>query len=162
VRLLDFGMAKVKDGRVRTGVGLLAGTPQYMSPEQIRQAPDIGPKADIYGLGAVLFKMLTGRLPFESDSLQEIVRMHLTESPPKPSQFAKVSERMDAIVLACMEKEPAKRPASMLELRELLRPIAEQVGPEVMARSLHFDRVPNLPIAHGLGVVRFVVGADAS
>jgi tRNA A-37 threonylcarbamoyl transferase component Bud32 len=128
VKLLDFGMAKVKEGRVRTGVGLLAGTPHYMSPEQIRQEA-VGPAADIYGLGAVLFKMLTGRLPFESPSLMEIVRMHLNDPPPRPSEHARVSERMDAIVLACMDKDPARRPASMQELRELLRPIAEQLGP---------------------------------
>jgi hypothetical protein len=114
---------------VRTGVGLLAGTPHYMSPEQIRQEP-VGPPADIYGLGAVLFKMLTGRLPFESQSLLEIVRMHLNDPAPRPSEHAHVSERMDAIVLACMDKDPARRPASMVELRELLRPIAEQLGPE--------------------------------
>ena len=129
VKLLDFGMAKVKEGRVRTGIGLLAGTPHYMSPEQIRQEP-VGPAADIYGLGAVLFKMLTGRLPFQSESLLEIVRMHLNEPAPRPSEHARVSERMDAIVLACMNKDPAKRPASMLELREMLRPIAEELGPQ--------------------------------
>jgi hypothetical protein len=110
------------------------GTPQYMAPEQIRQEADIGPKADIYGLGAVLFKMLTGRLPFESESLLEIVKMHLGKPAPRPSEFAKVSERMDAIVLACLEKDPARRPASMLELREWLRPIAEQLGPDASAR----------------------------
>jgi len=132
VKLLDFGMAKVKEGRVRTGVGMLAGTPQYMSPEQIRQEA-VGPAADIYGLGAVLFKMLTGRLPFESPSLLEIVRMHLNDPPPRPSQHVRVSERMDAIVLACMDKDPARRPASMLELREWLRPIAEQLGREAAA-----------------------------
>jgi serine/threonine protein kinase len=128
VKLLDFGMAKVKEGPVRTGVGLLAGTPHYMSPEQIRQEA-VGPKADIYGLGAVLFKMLTGRLPFESESLLEIVKMHLNAPPPRPSEHARVSERMDAIVLACMDKDPARRPDSTLELREWLRPIAEQLGP---------------------------------
>jgi tRNA A-37 threonylcarbamoyl transferase component Bud32 len=125
VKLLDFGMAKVKEGKVRTGVGLLAGTPQYMSPEQIRQEA-VGPKTDIYGLGAVLFKMLTGRLPFESTSLLEIVKMHLNAPPPRPSEHAAVSERMDAIVLACLDKEPSRRPASMLELRDRLRAIAER------------------------------------
>jgi tRNA A-37 threonylcarbamoyl transferase component Bud32 len=129
VKLLDFGMAKVKEGRVRTAVGLLAGTPHYMSPEQIRQEA-VGPGADIYGLGAVLFKMLTRRLPFESENLLEIVSMHLNAPPPRPSEHARVSERMDEIVLACMDKVVAQRPASMLELREWLRPIAEQLGPE--------------------------------
>ena len=134
VKLLDFGMAKVKESKVRTGVGLLAGTPHYMSPEQIRQEP-VGPSADVYGLGAVLFKMLTGRLPFQSESLLEIVKMHLDKAAPRPSEHAPVSARMDEIVLACLEKDPAKRPASMAELRELLRPIAEQLGPEGVVRD---------------------------
>jgi hypothetical protein len=131
VKLLDFGMAKVTGGKVRTGVGLLAGTPHYMSPEQIRQEA-VSPRADVYGLGAVLFKLLTGRLPFQSDSLLEIVKMHLEAPPPRPSEHAPVSPRMDEIVLACMDKDPTRRPASMLELRELLRPIAERLGPDAM------------------------------
>jgi eukaryotic-like serine/threonine-protein kinase len=143
VKLLDFGMAKVKESRVRTGVGLLAGTPHYMSPEQIRQEA-VGPAADIYGLGAVLFKMMTGRLPFQSESLLEIVRMHLRDPAPRPSEHARVSERMDAIVLACMDKDPARRPASMLELREMLRPIAEQLGPQAALGDAP-DRVEMLP-----------------
>jgi len=154
VKLLDFGMAKVKEGKVRTGVGMLAGTPQYMSPEQIRQEADIGPRADIYGLGAVLFKMLTGRLPFDSEHLLEIVRMHLTAPPPRPSEFAPVSARMDEIVLACMEKDPARRPASMLELREWLLPIAEQLGAEVVGRlgdaQDRAEMVPSAETAKGL------------
>jgi tRNA A-37 threonylcarbamoyl transferase component Bud32 len=145
VKLLDFGMAKVRESKVRTGVGLLAGTPHYMSPEQIRQEP-VGPSADVYGLGAVLFKMLTGRLPFQSDSLLEIVKMHLDNPAPRPSEHAPVSEKMDAIVLACMEKDPARRPASMLELRELLRPIAEQLGPEATTRAVP-DRAQLTPSA---------------
>jgi serine/threonine protein kinase len=151
VKLLDFGMAKVKEGKVRTGVGMLAGTPHYMSPEQIRQEA-VGPKADIYGLGAVLFKMLTSRLPFESESLLEIVRMHLNDAPPRPSEHARVSEQMDAIVLACMDKDPARRPASMLELRERLRPIAEQLGPEAAMGDAR-DRAeitPSADTANGL------------
>jgi Protein kinase domain/PEGA domain len=151
VKLLDFGMAKVKEGRVRTGVGLLAGTPHYMSPEQIRQEA-VGPGADVYGLGAVLFKMLTRRLPFESESLLEIVRMHLNDPPPRPSEHAQVSERMDEIVLACMDKDVARRPASMLELREWLRPIAEQLGPEAtmgQARD-RAEMAPSPEVAKGL------------
>jgi tRNA A-37 threonylcarbamoyl transferase component Bud32 len=128
VKLLDFGMAKVTEGPLRTGVGMIVGTPQYMSPEQIRQESNVGPRADVYGLGAVLYRMLTRRLPFESESLHEIVKMHLNAPPPRPSGFAQVSSRMDEIVLACMQKDPARRPASMLALRDLLLPIADQAG----------------------------------
>jgi tRNA A-37 threonylcarbamoyl transferase component Bud32 len=154
VKLLDFGMAKVKEGKVRTGVGLLAGTPHYMSPEQIRQEA-VGPAADIYGLGAVLFKMLTGRLPFQSDSLLEIVKMHLNNPPPRPSEHSAVSPRMDEIVLACMDKDPARRPASMLELRELLRPIAEQLGPEGVIRDVpdRAEMTPSPATAKGLQIL---------
>jgi hypothetical protein len=151
VKLLDFGMAKVKEGKVRTGVGLLAGTPHYMSPEQIRQEA-VTPRADIYGLGAVLFRFLTGRLPFESDSLLEIVKMHLNNPAPRPSEHASVSQRMDEIVLACMDKDPARRPASMLELRELLRPIAEQLEPKAIMRDVpeQAEMTPSHDTAKGL------------
>jgi tRNA A-37 threonylcarbamoyl transferase component Bud32 len=151
VKLLDFGMAKVQEGTVRTGVGLLAGTPHYMSPEQIRQEA-IGPRTDIYGLGAVLFKFLTGRLPFQSESLLEIVKMHLNNPPPRPSEHAPVSKQMDDIVLACMDKDPAKRPSSMLELRELLRPIAQQLGPEALVRDapVRAEITPSPSTAEGL------------
>jgi serine/threonine-protein kinase len=154
VRLLDFGMAKVKQGGLRTAVGMLVGTPQYMAPEQIRQEPDVGPRADIYGLGAVLFKMITGRLPFESDSLLDIVKMHLATPAPRPSQLLPVSAEMDAIVVQCMEKDPARRPASMSELRERLRPIAEQLGPgaaaRLEARQQSDELLPKADTARGL------------
>lgn len=163
VKLLDFGMAKVKESKLRTGIGLLAGTPHYMSPEQIRQEA-VGPRSDVYGLGAVLFKMLTGRLPFESASLMEIVKMHLNAPPPKPSQFARVSERMDAIVLACLEKDASKRPATMLELRELLRPIAEQLkSPSVSDAPASAEMVPTAATANDLQkLARAAVAVPAS
>jgi serine/threonine-protein kinase len=152
VRLLDFGMAKLTEGPLRTGVGMIVGTPQYMSPEQIRQEK-IGPRADVYGLGAVLYRMLTGKLPFQSESLHEIVKMHLNSPPPRPSEAAKCSTMMDEIVLACLQKDPAKRPGSMIELRELLRPIAEQLGPGAAAGIAGQDRgemVPRPETAEGL------------
>src|SRR5262249_41664514 len=122
-KLLDFGLAKVKAAGNQTAVGIVVGTPQYLAPEQALQAHLVGPRTDIYGLGAVLFRMLTGRLPFEANSLVELVQHHLRSPPPRPSQFAPVSPEMEELVLQCLEKDMTRRPASMSEVRDRLSAI---------------------------------------
>lgn len=128
VKLLDFGLAKVKASADQTAAGIVVGTPQYMAPEQVRQTAKakLGPWTDIYGFGAVLFRMLTGRLPFVGKNLIELLGHHLNSKPPRPSSLAKVSEEMDDLVLQCMEKNPEARPASIGEVRVKLLRIVER------------------------------------
>lgn len=91
VKVLDFGLAQFRGtlqsgpgaGRI-TSPGIVCGTPEYMSPEQARGG-SLDHRTDIYSMGVVLFELLTGELPFRADSLQEIVRLHMTEAPPDPS-----------------------------------------------------------------------------
>ncbi len=133
VRVLDFGIAKLRDdNRVTnmTRAGDLVGTPQYMAPEQIRGEPVDG-RTDIYALGAMLYEMLTGRLPFEGTTVMAILSKHLIEQPVPPSQRRPdlgLAPALDALVLAAMAKEPGARPPSMEALGEQLDALAVQLG----------------------------------
>jgi serine/threonine-protein kinase len=122
VKILDFGIAKVANasGGGGTKTGALMGTPVYMAPEQCKDAKLVGPHTDIYAMGAIIFEMLTGRPPFVGD-LAELLAKHLFETPPRPSSLAEVSPEIEALILQCLEKEPADRPPGMAPLRDRLR-----------------------------------------
>ncbi|WP_455218061.1 serine/threonine protein kinase, partial [Kaarinaea lacus] len=134
VLLLDWGLAKVwrKDGTIQsidssdihtipdsdqsmTGHGKLQGTLCYMSPEQIRRDTDISYSTDIYSLGSVLYEVLTGQPPFNSDKTYEILDMVQNQEPEKPSEISKfrVPRILENLCLKCLDKDPARRPASM-------------------------------------------------
>ena len=81
VRILDFGLAKLRDGPIMTA-GLAIGTPSYMSPEQTGTPGEIDHRTDIYAVGIVLFEMLAGRKPFVSDKVAEVLFMHRDTPPP--------------------------------------------------------------------------------
>lgn len=109
VKLLDFGLARVNDDMQLTAVGSVFGTPEYLSPEQARGAPNVGPAADLYALGVVFFEMLTTRLPFEGSTAELIVK-HLRAPPPAPSQLiSTLPPEIDAVVAKLLSKDPAQR-----------------------------------------------------
>ncbi len=118
-KILDFGICKLGvggDARV-TQTGVMLGTPVYMSPEQCRDSATIDHRSDIYGLGAVLFHMLTGRPPFDHDSVGELIAAHLHETPQRPGHYADLHETIDALVMACLAKDPSERFQSMADLQ---------------------------------------------
>src|SRR5262249_30638592 len=124
IKLLDFGIAKLLEsdtgGSGLTSVGRRMGTPQAMAPEQIRnQAVDA--RTDIYALGVLAFYLLTGQLPFQAPEIAEVERLHLEAPPPRPSTLAPVTPAVEAVVLRCMEKEPARRYLSVPVFLEALR-----------------------------------------
>lgn len=142
VLLLDWGLAKVwkKDGSTTdddsrigksivnsdksiTGHGKLQGTLCYMSPEQIRRDPDISFGTDTYSLGSVLYELLTGQPPFDSDMTYEILDMVENKEPPKPSEISKypVPKMLEQLCLQCLNKDPAARPASMEQIVRTLQ-----------------------------------------
>jgi len=122
-KITDFGLAKHLDVQSQTRTGAILGTPSYMAPEQAEaRTHAIGPATDVYGLGAILYEMLTGRPPFESDSSLTTLRKLLAQDPLPPSQLhRKVPRDLETICLKCLEKDPARRYPSAEELAEDLR-----------------------------------------
>jgi WD40 repeat protein len=119
--LTDFGLARMLEkDRGLTISGAVLGTPGYMSPEQAAgKTKHATTAADVYGLGAVLFEMLTGRPPFTGDSSLETVRKILDHEPPRPRALnPAVSADLETICLKCLEKEPSRRYDSALALAE--------------------------------------------
>jgi len=121
IKLLDFGLAHVRNETRLTAAGAVFGTPEYLSPEQARGAPNVGPASDLYALGVVFFEMLTGRLPFEGSTAELIVK-HLRNTPPTPSQFnPSVPPEIDALVAKLLSKDPAQRHRDAYHLLEELQ-----------------------------------------
>ena len=124
LKITDFGLAKRLDASVaRTRSGDMMGTPSYMAPEQASgRNKEIGPATDVHALGIILYEMLTGRPPFRGDSHYEIVR-HVLEEDATPFSRLRlpVPRDLEVICLKCLEKQPARRYASALDLAEDLR-----------------------------------------
>ncbi|HKQ70021.1 MAG TPA: serine/threonine-protein kinase [Polyangiaceae bacterium] len=126
VKIYDFGVAHVTRGltRVFTKVGVMIGTPYYMSPEQAASA-DVFPQSDLYACGVIMFLLATGTLPFVGPSPLEVAAMHIKKRPPRPSKLNPlVDPRLEAIIMSCLAKDPSERPASGTELAGMLDSIA--------------------------------------
>ena len=120
----DFGLARqVGKSSKLTASGAPMGTPGYMPPEQAAgRIEEFGPTVDIYSLGAVLYEMLTGRPPFEADSLADIVMKVLHKEPEPPHTINPSADRdLETICLKCLQKDPKLRYQSALELADDLR-----------------------------------------
>jgi hypothetical protein len=123
VKILDFGIAKLADGAKLTQTGAVLGTPAYMAPEQALGAPDVDGRADIYAVGAVLYRMLTGEPPFPEDVADPAIALTrvLTEDPRRPRDLEKsIPAGLEALIQRTMARTADARPASMQELDRLL------------------------------------------
>jgi serine/threonine protein kinase/WD40 repeat protein len=122
-KVTDFGLAKkVQGGSELTTTGQILGTPSYMPPEQAAgKIAEIGPAADIYSLGAILYALLTGRPPFQSDNLLDTLLQVQQREPVAPRQLnPKVSADLETICLKCLEKAPGRRYAMAKALADEL------------------------------------------
>ncbi|HMF20262.1 MAG TPA: protein kinase, partial [Gemmataceae bacterium] len=138
LKISDFGLAKRLEGEDsgQTRSGTLMGTPSYMSPEQARgDIRDIGPPADQYALGAMLYEMLTGRPPFQGASILDTLEQVRTHEPVPPSRLQPTVPRdLETICLRTLQKEPKKRYATTGDLAEDLRRF--QAGEPILARPV--------------------------
>jgi len=120
-KIADFGLAKRLESDSRqTETGQIMGSPSYMAPEQARgHSKEVGPAADVYALGAILYEMLTGRPPFKGETPMETIRQVTDDDPVPPSRLVpRVARDLETICLKCLHKEPQKRYGSARELAD--------------------------------------------
>ena len=163
VKMLDFGLAKLlgpatdvaaptMTAAPATEVGIVVGTVAYMSPEQAQGWP-IGDRSDIFSFGAVLYEMLAGRRPFGGDSSVATVARILTQTPtPIRSGRADVPAALDALITACLEKTPARRPSAR-DLADSLRAMKARLS----ARGVDLRTVMRRPAVVSTAAVVSVV-----
>jgi serine/threonine protein kinase len=155
VKLLDLGLARIQtvDGETEfTATGQAMGTADYVAPEQINDARNVDARADLYGLGCTLYKLLAGRAPFAGDEYATTyakMNAHVSQSPQRLSQFREeVPRELESLVHRMLEKKPADRPESAKEAQTILRKFAtgSELGALIKeARTLprskqHFDK----------------------
>jgi serine/threonine-protein kinase len=116
VKLMDFGIARIEQADPSAAAdGTVVGTPSYMSPEQAT-GRTLDPRSDLYAVGAVLFELFTGAQPFAGAAL-EVIRQHVHEAPPRPLALRPdLPADLDRLILACLAKDPARRPRSAQDL----------------------------------------------
>jgi WD40 repeat protein/Flp pilus assembly protein TadD len=170
-KITDFGLAKQLDGeRGQTQSGAILGTPSYMAPEQASgKSKAIGPAADVYALGAILYELLTGRPPFKAESTLETLEQVLQQEPVPPSRLQPKTPRdLETICLKCLQKEPRKRYPAAADLAEelgrFLRGEPIQARPVGMAERLWrwCRRNPALASASALAALALLAGTVVS
>jgi serine/threonine protein kinase/Tfp pilus assembly protein PilF len=108
-RIMDFGIARSIRTKSITETGMIIGTPEYMSPEQV-EGVGVDHRSDLYSLGVILFEMLTGRVPFQGETPLSVILKHKTEQPPNPRKFDdQIPVDISHMILKCMEKDKAYR-----------------------------------------------------
>jgi tetratricopeptide (TPR) repeat protein len=136
-KIADFGLAKsLTLTTEQTASGAVLGTPSYMAPEQAAASKDVGPAADVYALGAILYECLTGRPPFKAASSVETLLQVRTQEPVPPSRLAPLVPRdLETICLKCLEKEPRRR-------YDGARALAEDLGRFLAGEPIHARPTP--------------------
>ena len=170
-KITDFGLAKrLEDDSGHTRSGTILGTPSYMAPEQAEgKARDVGPLADLYSLGAILYELLTGRPPFRGASVVDTLEQVRTREPVPPTQFQPgVPRDLETICLQCLQKEAGKRYHSAGALAEDLRrylagePIAARPVGRTERALRWCRRNPRVAVLTGIVVLLVVVWAVSS
>ncbi len=128
VKIADFGIARMESTLWRTESGRVMGSPLYMSPEQI-QSQSVTPRSDIFSFGIVLYKLLTGKLPFNGENVNSLWYKIINEEPQKPSSLnPEIPEELDHIVAKCLAKKPEDRYLNANELASDLHSCRRQLS----------------------------------
>jgi tRNA A-37 threonylcarbamoyl transferase component Bud32 len=169
-KITDFGLAKKLDEASQTQSGAILGTPSYMAPEQAGgKSAAVGPLADVYALGAILYECLTGRPPFKAVTPMETILQVVADEPVPPSRLQpRIPRDLETICLKCLRKEPARRYGSATALAEDLQRFLK--GEPIRARPVgRAERVlkwvrRNPAVAASLAAVALtlIVGAGVS
>jgi len=126
-RIMDFGIARSLSGKSITGAGVMIGTPEYMSPEQV-EGKEVDQRSDIYSLGVILYEMVTGRLPFIGETPISVAHKQKYEAPEDPKHLnAQLPEDLSRVILRCLEKDKEKRYQSAEELHAELTRLEEEI-----------------------------------
>lgn len=143
IKIMDFGLAKLKGGSDLTGTGGTIGTIAYMSPEQIRgREPEV--QSDLFSFGIVIYEMLTGRHPFKAALSQITCHRILHEDPPLPGSIRpEIPSRLDALVGRCLQKDPDRRFGSAKEILEDLEAAEDSIHREAREDSASVHRIPD-------------------
>src|SRR3954454_1695678 len=135
VKVLDFGLVKFNDHKsmqhtLMTGTHTTTGTPAFMAPEIILNEGEVDQRADVYAVGCVAYYLLTGQLVFAGDTPMKMFLQHLQAQPIPPSRRTElpVPPEVDALVLACLEKDPRDRPQDALELLRMVEACGAAAG----------------------------------
>jgi serine/threonine-protein kinase len=138
-RIMDFGIARSLAVKSRTGAGVMIGTPEYMSPEQV-EGKEVDQRSDIYSLGIILYEMLTGRVPFEGDTPFTVGVKQKSETPKNPKALnPNIPDDLSGIILKCLEKDKSSRYQSAGDVRADLEriekgmPTAERAEPALVS-----------------------------
>ncbi|OVE81205.1 hypothetical protein BVY04_03780 [bacterium M21] len=125
-KLMGFGIAKSSEGQSMglTGVGFTVGTPEYMSPEQIKAEGDLDCRSDMYAMGCVIYEMVTGQLPFDESAPILLMQKHMDEDPTPANEVnPSVSEECAELIQICMMKDREERPADWHDLVNLIKQV---------------------------------------
>jgi serine/threonine protein kinase len=151
-KVLDFGVAKVDTASLgpkgaRTRTGSLLGTPFYMSPEQAQGNKTIDHRSDLWALAVIAFECITGKRPFESDGLGDLVLQICVHPVPKPSKYLPITQKLEDWFAKAMQRDPDQRFQTARELAETMREAIGGEGRETMSTLSDYDDLPPAPIS---------------
>ncbi len=127
IKIMDFGIARYLKGKGITGAGVMIGTPEYMSPEQV-EAKEVDQRSDIYSLGIILYEMTTGKLPFEADTPFAVGVKQKSEEPENPKDInPQIPEDLSRVILKCLNKDKGNRYQNAGEVQSELENIEKNI-----------------------------------